>query len=901
MTNYLSRVTEHIVESESYLGHCTIVIPNRRAKQFLNKEFEKQISSSSLCPEIFSIEQWVQSITKHTYIDSISLLFDFYEVVQKKRKKKESFPQFIKWAPSILQDFNDLDLSVVSKESFFSYLSEVKKLEEWSQDQKPTAFMNDFVHFWSELEVFYDGLKQKLLEKKQLYRGLNFRIATENIKKYRPNGTLFFVGLSALSKAEEMIISHCIKELNAQFLWTADKLYLQKHHQAGRFIRRCKDMYQSKKFKHITNDFENKKNIRIMGTPRSIGQAMLAGQIIKQADTPARDQTAIVLADQGLLIPALNALPSKVETVNVTMGYPINGESWVAFFQLWIKIIRDSALEEKVTSTFYLSSILTLFQFSSFLSFCRAFEFEKKIIAFSNKYKQSYKTRLSNTELISEIPELALLFTEKNKNTNDLIANALAFITQTLERAKKFTKLENQIVLKLKNIFSRLEFYAKNKSYIDFNGVFILFKYLSNNEHINFFGEPISGLQIMGFLETRLLSYDTVIILSANEGILPSQSKTLSFIPFSIRGVFGLPTNQDREALFAYQFYELIARAKQSYIIYNTESEQIGSSGKSRFIVQLEKELKNHQMVLSMISPKVSIDNSFIRKKEKTQPIIKQIHSYLQKGISPSSLNLYIRNPIDFYNRKILKIPEQVPREEVIPMNVFGVILHKTLEELYAPLIDQVLTGMQLKGIKKKSKSILSFHFKNLSGLGEIQTGKNYLLYRAAESYLNHFFDYEQKIIQNHSVIIRGLEHKISRELELKSFGKQVRLYGEIDRIDEIDGVIRLVDYKSGTGQWALNLRNGSFPKDLSELTAYDKIIQLLFYSYLYLKEYSLDGLTSGIISLPKTKKVFMPFSIKGSDQINASCFELFEELIDQFSMELSDPATPFESILHPA
>ena len=896
MPTFLAQVADHILQSEVYLGDCVIVIPNQRAKRFLNKELEKRINSASLLPEIFSIEEWIQSVTKYTDIDSISLFFDFYEVVQEKRKKKESFAQFLKWAPSILQDFNDLDLSLVSKSSFFSYLSEVKKIEEWTENQAPTAFMNNFVHFWSELEGFYDGLKQKLLKKNQLYQGLNFRIAAEKINEYSPNETLFFVGLNALSKAEETIISHCVEKLNAKFLWTADQLYLQKHHQAGRFIRKYNDKYQSKKFNHISNNFEEKKDIHILGASRLVGQAMLAGQVIKESDTLEIERTAIVLADEGLLIPVLHALPKNVEAVNVTMGYPIANESWVLFFQSWIKVVRDSDREKRTSPVFYLNSILTLFQFSSFLSFCRAFGFEKKVTIFRNKYKQNHQIRISNAELISELPELYGLFSEKNRNPNDLIAQALSSINQALDKPKKFTKLENQTALKLKNIFTKLKFYATNKSYLDLDDLLVLFRNLINNERINFFGEPISGLQIMGLLETRLLSYDTVILLSANEGILPNQSNTLSFIPFGIRRVFGLPTHQDRDSLFAYQFYELIARAKQSYIIYNTESKRMGSSEKSRFIVQLEKELKNEQVVCSMVYPKIFLDDLSKIKKEKSQAIIKEIHSYLEKGISPSSLNLYIRNPIDFYNKKILKIPEQTVKEEGIPMNVFGIVLHKTLEELYTPFIDQTLTGAQLKEIRKKHKSILNFHFKKEYDQGEIQKGKNHLLYHAAESYLHHFFDYEQKMIKNHRVIICELEQKISRDLELKSIEKTVRLYGEIDRIDEIDGTTRLVDYKSGSGQWTLNLKKGHFPKDLSELISYDKIIQLLFYSYLYLKNHSIHSVTSGIIPLPKIKKGFMPFSIQGNEQIDVSCFDLFEGLIEQFSSELLNSAIPFES-----
>ena len=899
MPDFLAKVADHILSSEVYLGDCIIVIPNKRAKRFLNKEFEKRMNSAYLSPEIFSIEEWVQSITKYANIDSAYLLFDLYELAQKKRKKKESFASFLKWGPSILKDFNDLDLSLVAKSSFFSHLFEVKKMEEWTQNQEPTALMKNFIHFWSELEGLYDGLKQKLLEKKQVYQGLNFRIASEKIKEYLPNGHLFFVGLNAISKAEELIISHCVEKLNAEFLWTADKLYLQEHHQAGRFVRKYKDKYRSKKFTHINSNFDGKKKISILGVPGYVGQAMLAGQIIKENNISAKEQSAIVLADEGLLIPVLQALPKSVETVNFTMGYPIKNEPWTLFFESWIKIMRNSNKEKKTNRIFYLESILDIFEFSSFLSFCRAFGFEKKLRKFIVKHKQSYRTRILSTDLISELPpELSFLFSDKNKSPKDLVLHAQIMIDKAIEKSKEFTKIENEITLKLKVIFSKLEFYTINKAYLDWDGFMIFFKNLINNERIHFFGEPISGLQIMGLLETRLLSYDNIILLSANEEILPNRSKTLSYIPFGIRCTFGMPTHRDREALFAYQFYQLIARAKQSYIIYSTEYEQIGYCEKSRFISQLERELKNENVVSYVVSPKISLDDQCEETKEKTKPILKEIHEYLEKGISPSSLNLYIRNPIDFYRQKILKIPEPNRREKGFPMNVFGLILHKTLEKLYKPLIGQELTEHDLKEIRKKYRLALNFYFKQEYAQGEIQKGKNYLLYKAAESYLNNFFDYEHRMIKNHRIIIHDLEHKASWNLELSSIKKTVRLYGEIDRIDEIDGAIRLLDYKSGGGsnRWKLNLSEGGFPKDLLELTLYDKIIQLLFYSYLYLKSHSIQCLTSGIISLPMMKREFTPFSIGGNKLIDSSCFEIFEDLIGKFSNELIDSTMPFKS-----
>ena len=79
---------------------------------------------------------------------------------------------------------------------------------------------------------------------------------------------------------------------------------------------------------------------------------------------------------------------------------------------------------------------------------------------------------------------------------------------------------------------------------------FRLLKRVTDTITIPFQGEPLSGLQIMGVLETRALDFDRLIILSMNEGIFPLRKAANSFIPLifvvdsvcrhtNIRTVFG--------------------------------------------------------------------------------------------------------------------------------------------------------------------------------------------------------------------------------------------------------------------------------------------------------------------------------------------------------------------------
>ena len=82
-------------------------------------------------------------------------------------------------------------------------------------------------------------------------------------------------------------------------------------------------------------------------------------------------------------------------------------------------------------------------------------------------------------------------------------------------------------------------------------------------EKLSFQGEPLEGLQLMGMLETRALDFETVIVASVNEGVLPAGKTENSFIPFDVKIEYGLPTYREKDAIFSYHFYRLIQRAKK--------------------------------------------------------------------------------------------------------------------------------------------------------------------------------------------------------------------------------------------------------------------------------------------------------------------------------------------------
>src|SRR5688500_5188590 len=217
-----------------------------------------------------------------------------------------------------------------------------------------------------------------------------------------------------------------------------------------------------------------------------------------------------------------------------------------------------------------------------------------------------------------------------------------------------------------------------------------LLRQLINTHRIPFSGEPLKGLQIMGVLETRNLDFKNIFILSLNEGSFPSFGSKSSYIPFSIRKAYGLPTAEHQDAMYAYLFYRALQRSENIFLFYNTETDVLGQGESSRYLKQLmyESGLSIERKVLhDPIQP--SLIHPIVIQKDKAviEALIKLSEGNSRfKGISPSALNAYIECRLRFYLKHVAKIKEPDEVEEDLDARVLGNFLHKVMELFYLQL-----------------------------------------------------------------------------------------------------------------------------------------------------------------------------------------------------------------------
>ena len=911
---FLDKLANVIIDKHSdNLLNTIIILPNKRAKVFLIDALKNQIENNILLPEIISIEDFISDISNIRAIDPIELLFEFYQVYLSitDKKNQQEFELFANWAKTLLQDFNEIDRYLLDANYVLSYLKDIEDIKRWGVEvENKTKLLENYIDFWKLLPSYYKSLYEHLLKKGIGYQGFIYREADKNIKSYSAtiqNKKLLFAGFNALNKAEEKIIQYLIADGVASIYWDADQTFLNDpYHDAGLFLRRFKSSwkhYKSNTFEWIADDFSQSKNIQVIGTPKTVGQAKIVGNIIDQLQIENNDlnlsNVAVVLGEENLLIPLLNALPASVGSMNITMGYSGKNNPAQILISKLFKLHTNAIARNANNYVFYYKDVLDVLTHPLIEPYVNA----KKLVHTINSNNYTFITHKKLLELHAKDSDLFDLLFNKWENgcllVLENIANLLINIKQNLSNDIEGDKIAKSFVYSIFKVINKLINYFSEHTFIDkIETLNVIYQQIIDLAEVSFEGEPLNGLQIMGVLESRVLDFETVIVTSMNEGKLPQGKSMNSFIPYDLKRELELPTYKEKDAIYTYHFYHLLQRAKNIYLLYNTENEGLDGGEKSRFITQLEVEKQpKHNLtheIYNAVLPEVAHKPMIIPKSDSVMLRLKEI---CEVGFSPSALTSYIRNPIDFYFQKILRIKEVEEVEENIALNTLGTIIHKTLEALYRPLIGEILTESDINNCFKLLDDEVFKQFKEVYKEGEIKKGKNLLAFEVAKRNVTNFLKMELEAIKSGDTIkILALEQTYSRNLKHKNLPFEVLIKGNVDRIEERNGCIRIIDYKTGkveSKNLALRTWNG-----LSNDIKNDKIIQILAYAYMFDNKTEML-LEAGIISFKNLKAGFMPFSFKAdkvsNSIINDSVIENYLNEIVILLSEILDKNIPFE------
>ncbi|MCW5514827.1 PD-(D/E)XK nuclease family protein [Muriicola sp. Z0-33] len=897
MQSFLEEVVDEVWKKYDSLEDLVFILPSKRAGSFLRNIFASTTKKTLFSPQIYSIESFVEKISGLTKASNTQLLFELFnsynEVVS---GEKENFYDFTKWAQMVLQDFNEIDRYLISPDKLFSYLTDIQELNHWYLKSEKTPLIQNYLEFWKQLPLLYQNYTERLVELGIGYQGLIYRMACANLTDYlnaKKEVVHIFIGFNALNTAESYIIQEILSENNSDIYWDIDSSFLNDPiHDAGYFIRQHKRQWnflQKRPLKGISNHYNGQKMIQIAGIPKNVSQMKYVGYILEQLRQDADEQltnTAVVLGDETLLNPLLNTVPQAIESVNITMGFPLSKTPLSGMFKQFFELY----LQEDKRGLFYKN--VFAFLSNNYIQMILLGEDTNALSALINEIRKNNWAYITTENLIGlqdkfSIP-LLLLFSEQKALPESFLERCLQLVNilkQKLEAAEDYTGLE--YLYHFHTLFNQLMAMIKSFPYIkDLKTLYSLFKELLSSETIDFQGEPMQGLQIMGMLESRNLDFETVIITSVNEGILPSGKSGNSFIPFDVKKEFKLPTYKEKDAVYTYHFYRLLQRARNIYVLYNTEADVLEGGEKSRFINQLLTDNnKNKQITHLIATPLINTATVSLQHIKKDDQLMTDLKKLALRGLSPTSLSEYIRNPIDFYKKAVLQIPNITEVEEAIAANTFGTIIHDVLEELYTPFIGSTLSSEKLETLKPLITDLVGKHFKKTYANYSSLSGKNLIAFHVVCRYIHNFLDLEKAEADAHSIRILGLEEKLSIEMHIPGIDFPVLLKGKLDRIDERNGTLRIIDYKTG-----LTNKSDVEIYDWSKITtdyAFSKAFQLLCYSLMYSHKNPVSKIEAGIVSFKNLNAGLLSFGIKPTKSSRKRDPDITPESINLFKSEL--------------
>jgi ATP-dependent helicase/nuclease subunit B len=914
MTSFIYDVLIDLKKKEVNISQLTFILPSKRAGIFLKNELSKTYSKTSFSPNILSIEEFVEELSQLKQLSNIELLFEFYAVYIRVSSKEniDAFDAFSKWAQILLQDFNEIDRYLIPQEQIFNYLSAIQDLNHWSLENNQTQLIKNYLLFWGKLNTIYKSYTNHLINKGFGYQGLIYREAVENLENYiqaNQNKKHVFIGFNALNTAESTIIQELLHNDLADIYWDIDESLINaKNHDANLFIKKHTNnwnYFKTHPFKWIGENYKTKKNISIIGIPKSVGQAKYIGELLlkQNKQNNALNKTAVVLGDENLLIPVLNSIPKNIETLNITMGLPLRIIPLASLFDNLFMLHKSNK------ASFYYKDVISLLshQFIRPLFKTKKTNLAEDIIENIQANNLIFFSKNKLISLAKEKKEIIILMFECWEGSPKIALRNCTELILILKNNLSLNKNENLLGLeylyKFHEVFNLLNELDFKHNYI--NSIKILhslYVEILNNESLDFQGEPLQGLQIMGMLESRVLDFETVIITSVNEGVLPSGKSNNSFIPYGVKIENGLPTYKEKDAVYTYHFYRLLQRAKNIYILYNTEPDVLNGGEKSRFITQLEIE-NIHNIKQIVVAPKTPIIKTQLISVPKTEMMISKIKNVALKGFSPSSLTNYIRNPIDFYYQKVLEIKEHDSAEEIVASNTLGTVIHNTLEDLYKPLIGEFLLVETVKTMKQNALEKVLFHFGKLYKDGDITKGKNLIVLEITKRYISNFLNLEiETLQQGNKIKIIAIEAKNEVSLNFPELDFPITIKGTVDRVDEYNGTMRIIDYKTGKVEQR-NVEIVNWEDITTDYTKYSKSFQVLTYAYMMNKKKKFTNpVEAGIISFKNLNKGFLRFAkkdkpgayAKKDSLITPNTLDSFFIELKQLILEICNPKIPF-------
>lgn len=869
---FIQQLTRHITENYDLKRQAlTIVFPNKRAAFYLREAFKDIVEGNIWLPQMLSIEEAVSQWSGISLADNTDLMFELIGIYARlhpeKRHDESDLRIFGGQAAQMAKDFDEIDQYDVNAKDLFGLVNADKELQIWDFDEeKRLEKEKKYLDFFRSLIKYYDKLHEQLEANNKGYYGMVTRhlahLEDEKLAQSIGEQTVIFAGFNALTRTEEAIIDKLVKMGKAEIIFDYDTYYINDEtNEAGFFGRHYLANHPNWIRSEMVDRLQNgHKNIHLVA---ATGNAIQAKALQSKLQALGKQDMAIVLADEKLLIPVLNAIPDHAAyaEMKVSMGYPMNLTAVHLFINEYLALQKCKRIRRTITQNgerkaiegWYLWPVL---RFMS-LELVRTILTREESLAFGQWKKNALEKgtfileETSLEELISQphLYDFLKLLTLTNDTPADTVASLrklLQFASQKIlsfDRQRELLFLLNQISESGK-IVNRLEQILKQ--YGDFvtdkESLEILYRLVTKEASIKLNCNNTEGLQIMGLLETRNLDFETIHVLSVNEGILPAEKSQSSFIPSSIKAAYKLPGYREKQAVFAYHFYHLLQNASEIYLYYNNASDKSGGEP-SRFVLQIVEELARKNKGIQIIDEPFAgqkaqpSDNPPLYAPKKGVVTNRILKKACESGLSPTAISTYLHCPMRFFMKYVQNIKDENVDEDT-GVNITGTIIHDAFKRLFEAYAKQEISAALFqRNIKPEAEHALALAIEDTLPSGLSDVGYNYLDKLLLKKWLHAYMDYTERCLKAGDITILKTEEKL--ETQLKAGNALCTIFGYADRIDQYNGLTRIIDYKSGNVTdkditLPIRIEGESHIEYLKRIP--EKALQLLIYKYLYIK-----------------------------------------------------------------
>ena len=912
MTPFLRQVARVYVEreAESLLDYC-FVFPNKRSATFFTHYLREEIGDRHvIMPEITTIAGFTSSFSRLVPATRFEQLFVLYDCYRRLSQDIPDFDRFLFWGEMLISDFNDVDRYLVDPAALFINVKKLKEINAnyltdeqleiirayWGQDVEmhdPERFWNHlsdkssdlqdkFLKLWEILLPLYDSYRAELRRRSLASEGMMLREAVEAVKNPAPGQLPFkryiFVGFNVLSAAEVKIFERLKARGLADFYWDFNSPAFDMPSSKGaRFMRRNIESFPS------LYDIDGEKNtvlpeITITCVPSKVGMVKETGDILRRwvktgVIDPARPShdTAIVLPEEDLFIPMIHSVPAEITDLNVTMGFPLKLTPMASLLNA-ITSMQMRAADSHGEKVFFHEDVKAILSHPLLQS--GDMEACNTLLA-TLKAEKMYTVPASF--LTANLPEdMAVIFMAVNdmKDAAEVYGYTRGVVDYLLGRTfseGKAGKIERFFLESFSDALEELDRSIKEWNVTMREATFFhILRRSIASAAVNFTGEPLKGLQMMGVLETRALDFENIVILSMNERVFPRRHFSRSFIPDALRRAYRMSTVEHQESIYAYYFYRLISRARRVELLYDGRTEGTNSGEMSRYLSQLLYLFPDAGIThkrKAFPAPRIGDETIVI---EKTPDIISRLQAFTKphgegrKFLSASSINSYINCPLSFYLKNVegLDLDDEVT--DYMDSGTLGTILHEVMEMIYKRLrgnahsviitsevIDSISRHVHIEPYVTRA---INYHYRRKGrDCDEQLTGESLLIGRVMTTYVEMLLRAEKQFTPFEFI---DAEMKIEGRMEVAP-GLEVNFKQVIDRVDRVypdapdGGVLRVVDYK--TGQDKTTFTNVADLFDAEKTDRRKAILQLLFYCNMLARELKCDGPIQPLIYLFKT------------------------------------------------